>query len=344
MPMNSIGTKRVLAALCALFGFACLSGIVAGCGSDDGRDAYIRSLKLKPKEIAPVDSIDLEALEVYFATRLIKRGDWFLMQDFPVRTHLVTAVNPARGEVLRFIPLGRGFGEIARSNPIYNTGGLFTVVDFESNTVVSMDVEESLKRREAVLDTISHFRESGHFMTRPRHCRDGFIVSSYEDASYWYRLVDSTGRELSTIPPIGSGLLYNEKHPALMMTNSYFAISPSGDKICCASMHQTALSFAWIEEGRLVEKCRVEIPSELRDPETFRGAWADDERVCLLYAGEDFVPPGTEADWLIMYDWEGRPQQCYHLAHPVWSPAVEGNRVYSLSVDPDCKIYVYQLD
>ena len=316
---------------------------VAGCGGDDERDAYLRSLKLTPKEIAPVDSIDLEALEVYFATRLTKRGDWFLMQDFPIQTHLVTAVNPARGEVLRFIPLGRGFGEVARPNPMFDTGGLITVADFEANTVVSLDVEESLKRREAVLDTISHFRESGHFMMHARHCRDGFIVSSYEDASYWYRLVDSTGRELSAIPPIGSGLLHDEKRPALAMTNSVFAISPSGDKVCSVSMFYTALSFAWIEEGRLVEKHRVEIPSELRDPDTFRSAWADDERICLSYSGKPWVSPGTEADWLVVYDWEGRPQQCYHLAHSIRSVMVEGNRAYCVSVEPSCKIYVYQL-
>ena len=329
-------TFRII--VCSVIAFA-----VAGCGGDDERDAYLRSLKLKPKEIAPVDSIDLEALDIYFVSRLTKRGDWFLMQDFPIQTHLVTAVNPARGEVLRFIPLGRGFGEVARPNPIYNTGGLFTVVDFESNTVVSMDVEESLKRREAVLDTISHFRESGHFMTHARHCRDGFIVSSYEDASYWYRLVDSTGRELSTIPPIGSGLLYDEKHPALLMTNSDFAISPSGDKICCASMQLAALSFSWIEEGSLVEKRRIEMPIEPRDPDTFGDAWADDERVCLPYSGKPFVSPGTECDWLVVYDWEGHPQQCYHLAHAIRSFTVERNRAYCVSVEPSCKIYVYQL-
>ena len=318
--------------------------VVAGCGGSDGRDAYIRSLKLKPKEIAPVDSIDLEALEVYFASNLTKRGNWFLMQDFPIRTHLVTAVDPAHGEVLRFIPLGRGSGEIARPNLMYDTGGLLTVSDFESNIVVSIDVEESLRRREAVLDTISHFRENGHFLMHARHCRDGFIVSSYEDASYWYRLVDSTGRELSAIPPIGSGLLHDEKRPALLMTNSNFAISPSGDRVCSASMYLMALSFSWIEEGRLVEKRRIEMPIELRDPDTFGDAWADDERVCLPYSGKPFVSPGTECDWLVVYDWEGRPQQCYHLAHAIRSITVEGNRVYGVSVEPNCKIYVYQLD
>lgn len=51
----------------------------------------------------------------------------------------------------------------------------------------------------------------------------------------------------------------------------------------------------------------------------------------------------NEADWLIVYDWEGRPQKCFRLTHSAWAVAVEGEKAYCLSNDPNCKIYVYQL-
>lgn len=333
MQVKFFQTAVLLAAVCTSL-----------CCEGGRRDGYLKSLRLVPEVLSPIDSIDLEVAGIFSPTSLIKRGDWFLMRDTKSEYN-ITAFNPTSGNVLHFLPYGRGIGEISMKGRLSEPSGLVSVHDFGTNTVVSLKVRESIEQKEQVLDTISQFVGNMTYVN-PLFCKSGFIASSFKDARVWYYLIDTEGKELSSVPAISDGLLRKEEDPAMSMVNSILTVSPDGDKVCSAAMGLTALSFSSIDGGLLKENHRVEIPGQ-EDSKTitnFTGLCSDNEYVYVLYSGKPFNTSRNESEWLVVYNWRGKPIKCYNLTHSVFSVAVEGNNVYCTTDSPSSSILVYQLD
>lgn len=308
------------------------------------RDVYLKSLRITPEALAPVDSIDMERWDIYSSASIIKRGDWFLTRNTK-GDHNVTAFNPISGDVLHFLPYGRGMGEVTMKGRLIESGGMVSVHDFGTNTVVSLRVEESLRKREQVLDTISHFLANMSYVN-PQPCKDGFIVTSFKDAKVWYYLIDTYSKELSSIPAMSDDLLRNEQDPSMVMVNSLLTVSPDGLNICCAAMDFVALSFSSIVNGYLKENKRIELSrqEEAKTHTIFTGLYSDNNYVYVLYSGRPFSLSRNESDWLIVYNWKGKPLKCYNLAHSAVSITVEDSRAYCTTGFPNSAIHVYQLD
>ena len=321
-----------------------VSAFTALCCESGGRDRYLTSLRVTPEILVPIDSINMETWGIYSSSSLIKRGDWFLTRNSKGDCN-VSAFNPNSGEILHFLPYGRATGEISMKGRLNEAGGVVSIHDFGTNTVVALNVEASLRQKEQILDTISRFTESMPYVN-PLSCKSGFIATSFKNAKVWYVVIDPTAQEISSVNAIGEELLRNEEDPAMSMVNSVITVSPDGDKICCAAMDLMALSFSSIENGLLIEKKRFEMPraSDSKPVSNFIGIFSDNDRVYVLYSGQTFSSSKNEANWLLVYNWDGKPLKCYNLARSAFSLAVEGNTVYCTTDYPDSKIFVYQLD
>lgn len=346
---------------CNLWGTILGVAIVAisSCSGVEG-DHYLRSLSLPAIPLAPIDSIDLERVGVFYPLDPYKCGDWFLFHDAaPKRNSAAVLVNPflSADNRIEVLTIGRGPGEIASPSDLFGPMDRPMIFDYITRVQLSIDIQSTINKRYAVVDTIgdfSSFRRLGFFLP----VNDGYIID-YSDGDNWYGLFNGDV-VCSTVKAPKYEVLNTFSHNHLLnyLGNNVVTVNPSLDKVCYASMSSATLSFSRVENGKLMEIKRYEIippiassdgAATARDcPVCFRAITSDDERVYALYSGKPLFStsdtPSWECSHLIVYDWGGNPIKRYQLKHTVCSLLLEKGILYCGTSYPTSLIISYDLN
>lgn len=329
---------------------------LVACQNGREKDDYLRSLKMKPVFVSPVDSFDLECFGVFYPTELYKSGDWFLLHDSaPKKTCAAVLVNPslAHENRIELMPVGRGPGENVNPGGIFGPESSPMIFDWGSRIQVRVDIPASAEAHAAVLDTVGDFsayRWWGEFWP----VQGGYLIQHDDN---WYALFDGTeivspGNRPSyeVLTRVSRDQLVN------YLGDTRFTVSPSGERFCCTATMSATLSFSRIENGELLEIKRYEaIPPRFGSGATFtadsqKGVQAlssDEQYVYALYSGKPLVSsdavPSWECSHLVVYDWDGNPVKRYLLQHAASGIALSDGSLYCTTTYPEARILRYEL-
>lgn len=324
-------------------------------------DSFLKTVNIPPKTISPIDSLDLEQIEVYCPIQLFKKGHWFIINDAsPSSNHAAIMVNPYLNlpKRLNLLPKGRGRGEIVSPSALIPRDTLLMVFDYSSQKLLSIALDKSLHNNASVVDTLADYSTIGVFST-PYLVGDGFIAPYFNIDDCWFAFfVQDSLRSFVKLPQFE---VVRNASPSFVMNyiaNSHAAVDQTGDRFCCASLQSAVLSFSKISDRQIREQKRYEcVQPKLTAsgltvaPDSPRGISSlcgDKDHVYVLYSGKpmniDADGPSWECKHLLVFDWAGTPEKHYVLNHSVCSIAVEEDYLYCGTSYPFSRILRYKLD
>lgn len=332
--------------------------VMTGCVRTKTID-YLASLDIEVREIIPVESYDLSPYGFLVPSQVVKYKDWYLIHDASPSRPLVM-VNLVSGESFVCLHNGRGPGEMLGGR-IHQDGKRAVTFDLNSRIGISVDLDATIIRRHAVIDTICNFKSLfGAAPVDPIPCADGFIATDAISENAWYEMIDNGGSKLSVVngpyfDDLGRG---DDSFRSSYYINSCVQVSPDKTKVCCASQMGLAMSFSIIENHELHEVKRYELipPLSSENKKAFspdciigvsNGA-ADNQYVYLRYGGRKLrdgqIEPGWESKNIIVYNWVGEPVRRYVLSRAISGFVVEDNYLYGVSSYPDPFLFVFPLN
>lgn len=351
--------KRMNRNLCAFIQLTVILWFAVSCCHQE--DSFLQSVKISARSISPVDSLDLEQFEIYCPIQLFKNEYGFIINDAsPSNRYAALMINPyhSQPKYIRFLPKGRGPGEIVSPSALISKDTLLLVFDYSSQKLLSLDFVESLSNNESVIDTVADYSSVGIYST-PYPVRNGFIAPFFNIDDCWFALFAQDSIQSFVRAPQFEAV--KGASPSFRMNyiaNSHAVVDQNGERFCCASLQSAALSFSKISNGQIMEQKRYEsVPPKLSAsgltlaPDSPRGISAlscDEDRVYVLYSGKPMNTESEEPSWecqhLIVFDWTGTPEKHYILNHPVCSIAVEGEFLYCGTSHPFSRILRYKIE
>lgn len=316
-------------------------------------DPYLRSLRLSVQHIDPVDSVSIDDYAIIDIRDAISVDDDWLLLSTSKGEHALMFLNPVTSDFFMAIRRGRGPGEILSGTNLQKSGDRAVIYDFNGGVCTSVNLNETIRTRTAVLDTIGNFRDKAPKPVYIGICgKDGFVSGNSMDETVWYSFFGPEGNILSSVAAFGYKELsaYDRDYILSWHLSSKYVSNPSGTRVCVANVASPTLSFSKVDSGMMTEYKRYEIaPPQARIDnilDAFHGIAADDKYVYLIYSGHKprgDVLPSNACNDLIVYDWEGNPVKHYHLSRHISSVHVAGGCLIGTSDHPDCKVYKYIL-
>ena len=328
-----------------------------GCAHEND---YLSSLSLKQENLTPKSTIDLATYDILQPVGIAKSGNCLAVTDNGGSKHLII-IDENTGEHCELISKGRGPGEMVGAMMAPYLDGVTLYDPSSSKTLVYIDLQKSMREGKACMDTLGRFVDSFSFPAKIVSSRNGMIATVAGRKDVWYASLGREGQVLSFVGPPQYKELdeMDESRYFSFLVSSHITVSPDGDKVCCATSHAAALSFASLDDGGILsEYHRYELdPPEIvrgdgftafskSNKSCFRSPASDRDNVYLLYSGKPFDnadSPNYECNHLIIYGWDGSPKRHILLSDNVMSMAVDGNVLYGLSSWPDSRILVYDL-
>ncbi len=328
-----------------------------GCAHEND---YLSSLNLKQENLTPKSTIDLATYDILQPVGIAKSGNCLAVTDNGGSKHLII-IDENTGEHLELVSKGRGPGEMVGAMMAPYLDGVTLYDPSSSKTLVYIDLQKSMREGKACMDTLGRFVDSFSFPAKIVSSRNGMIATMAGRKDVWYASLGREGQVLSFVGPPQYKELeeMDESRYFSFLVSSHITVSPDGDKVCCATSHAAALSFASLDDGGILSEYRryeFDPPEIVRGDRytafsksgksCFRSPASDNDNVYLLYSGKPFDnadSPNYECNHLIIYGWDGTPKRHIVLGESVMSIAVDGNMLYGLSSWPDSRILVYDL-
>ena len=320
-----------------------------------GKDKYLDSLPCDMELLEATDSINIDRFDLFQARKVVKADDdWLLLSTTKGGNHLLF-LNTRTSDHFLAIKHGRGPGEIVAGTSLQKIGDDAVFYDLNNAICVKILLEESVKERKAILDTIGIFGKSVKPVYMAVCGTESFISGNIGDDSVWYSSYDAQGNILSSVraldvadfPKRGDRLICR-------MLSSVYASSLDGTKVCTGNVFCPSLSFSEVHSGMLTEYKRYENPPSGMEEgriskETvgaFQGMDADNDCVYVIYSGHKLsgdVLPSDECRHLIVYGWDGTPIRHFCLNRNINSVHVSGNCIYGTSTYPESRVYKFVL-
>jgi hypothetical protein len=322
------------------------------CSGSPDRDAYLRSLKLKPEVLTALDSVSLEAYNHFQPNGIVDAADgWFVLSSLQGEYHLLF-LNPENDEHFFAIRKGRGPGEIVSGADLHEYAGNARFYDFTSSKCIEIKLPESIAAKVAVCDTVADFSGGERPVYMSSCGPDRFVSGRISDDKVWYSLYDRHGKVLSSIDAIDINPRRKDIKGAMMLSSKYTS-SRDGSRLCAANVLTPTISFASVSDDIISEVKRIRANSrgvdngQFKDAVSrFNGICSDENRVYVLYSGRmmaDRTISSDECEHLVVYDWAGNPIHHYLLNRPVCAISVSGNDMYAVSAYPSEGMFRFEL-
>lgn len=336
--------------------FAVVSATMLSCSG--GQDKYLASLKnVGTVSLNAVEEYHYDTFENFAPDELVVADDGWLLLSSSKGDYNIQFLNLESGENFFAIRKGRGPGEMVNGNGPHKFDDRVVYYDMGTLTCVGIHLEESIKRRHVILDTLAVFGKGGKpFPVYLTACEGGYVSGNAFGDDYWYSYYDSEGEVLSSVGAFSrEGLSFNRK--VSFMLSSKYVSSPDGERVCVANVPYPVISFARIGNGTLEEYKRYEFdePHGNRDGgKTIHNAFCHavsgiNDNLYLLYSGKTVSVNGPEdvsrlggCGHVIEYDWDGNPLRHYVLDKEVERIAIKGDVLFGLSTYPEYRIYKFQ--
>ena len=330
---------------------AVICSAMISCASSE-HDRYLNSLKLEPERLEVIDSVNIDQFDMFQARAAVDADNGWLLVSAVDGEYKLLFLNPKTSEHFFAIRKGRGPGEMVDGSNLHKNGIDAIFYDYNSAVCVKINLKESIKRREIVMDTVGRFTYAASRPVYMTSCGDsGFISGNLTTPDVWYSYYDRDGVILSEVPSLN----FKEHsdggdYQISMMLSSVYTSDPDGSKVCVANVVCPSLSFSVVES--VTEYKRYENPpigmKSGRVTEDFKGAFngicADAKYVYLLYSGHRWKGdrlPVNECIHVIVYDWDGNPRRHYVLDRNISSVYVDGNILIGATSYPESKVYKF---
>lgn len=237
-----------------------------GCAHEND---YLSSLSLKQENLTPKSTIDLATYDILQPVGIAKSGNCLAVTDNGGSKHLII-IDENTGEHFELISKGRGPGEMVGAMMAPYLDGVTLYDPSSSKTLVYIDLQKSMREGKACMDTLGRFVDSFSFPAKIVSSRNGMIATVAGRKDVWYASLGREGQVLSFVGPPQYKELdeMDESRYFSFLVSSHITVSPDGDKVCCATSHAAALSFASLGDGGILsEYCRYEFDP----PEIVRG-------------------------------------------------------------------------
>lgn len=328
-----------------------VSGILFLSCDSSHQDDYIRSLRADAVFSEPIDSLCLEAYDEISVDEILAINDsWFLLSSRTGNYNLLF-LDAVGKQSFYAIRKGRGPMEMINGGSLHQVYDKAVYYDMTTSCCVSIDLLESIRLREVVLDTLCDFSTLSPkpvYMTR---CRYGYVSGNVSDSGVWYSLYSEDGSLSASVDALEYDELTQDRDLRIsVMLSSKYASSPDGSRVCVANVASPSLSFAEVNKDDLTEYMRYEIsPPDINggiSPDNcsaFMDVVADDEYVYLLYSGRSIKSRISDScNHIVIYRWDGSFEKYLYLKKPVCSICIDKECFWGISPDGDI-IYKYNL-
>lgn len=315
------------------------------------QDDYIKSLEMDVIVLSPEDSLSLERYTEISVDEIVKIDDTWLLLSSRNGTYNLLFLETTEGHGFYAIRKGRGPKEMVNGGNLHLVNNDVVYYDMTTSVCIYIDLEESIKVNDAVIDTLCDFTGLSPKPVYMTSCKYGFISGNICDDNVWYSLYAPDGSVISSVEALSyKELLQSRDLRTSVMLSSKCASSPSGSNVCVASVASPSLSFAKVDSEGLTEYLRYEIsPPEIQggiSPDNcsaFMDVVADDDYVYLLYSGRSIRSQISDScNHMVMYNWDGSPVRHYYLTEPICSMHIDSSELLGISPDGEM-IYKYSL-